>query len=64
MHGDEGILEIPVHDEVRIRQPDVAVVMNRVQVVVLALVRVPKPWVVPLLLQQELYFVFLKEKVK
>lgn len=50
MHGDQGILEVPVHDEVRVRQPDVAVVVDRVQVVVLTLIRVPQPWIVPLLL--------------
>lgn len=55
----ERILKVAVHDEIRVRQPDVIVMVDGVQMVVLALRVVLQPWIVPLLLQQELHFVFL-----
>jgi len=42
--------EIAVHDEIRVRQPNVSVVVYGVQEIVPALVRVPQARVVPLLL--------------
>lgn len=59
VHRDERVLEVAVHDEVRVGQPDVAVVVDGVEEVVLAVVRVLQPGVQPLLLQQELHLVFL-----
>lgn len=61
MHWNNGILKIAVHNEVCVRQPDVLVVVDRVQVVESRLVGIPQSGVIPLLLQQEFHFVFLEE---
>lgn len=60
----ERVFEISVHDEIRVRQPNIIVVVDGVQVVVLALIRISQPGIVPLLLQKEFYFVFLQLKKK
>jgi hypothetical protein len=57
---DEGILEVSVHDEVGIRQPDVTVVMDGVEKVVRGLVEILETRVVPLLLEEKFHLVFLK----
>lgn len=59
VHRYQRRFEVAVHDEIRVRHPDVPVVVYGVQEVVPALVRVPQPGVVPLLLQQELHLVLL-----
>lgn len=56
----EGILEVAVHDEVRVREPDVLVMVDGVEELVARSVAVAQPRVVPLLLQQELDLVFLR----
>lgn len=52
-------LEVTMHDEVGVRQPDVLVMMYSIQEVVMGLVGIAQPRVVPLLLQQKLHLVFL-----
>lgn len=52
-------LEVTVHYEVGVRQPDVLVVVDSIQEVVMGLVGISQPGVVPLLLQQKLHLVFL-----
>jgi len=61
VNWDERIFEVAVHDEVSVRQPDVFVVVDGVEKLVATRVRVAQPRVKPLLLQQELNFVFLKQ---
>lgn len=58
--GAESNLEVSMHDEVGVREPDILVVVDGVQEVVVRLVGVAQPRVVPLLLQKELHFVFLE----
>lgn len=38
VHGYEGILEVAVHNEIGVRQPDVLVVVYGIKVVILALI--------------------------
>lgn len=60
MNGNEWILEVSVHNEVRVWQPDVVVVVDCIEKLVFALVGVLEAWVKPLLLQKELHFIFLQ----
>ena len=65
MNRNEWVLEIAVHDEVCVWQPDVFMVVNCVEKLVFTLVGVLETWVKPLLLQKELYFILLQHnKVK
>lgn len=50
VHGDKGILEISMHDEVGVRQPDVFIVMDCIEVIVSALIGITQSRVNPLLL--------------
>lgn len=59
VHRDDRVLEVPMHDEVGVREPYVLMVVDGVQELVLRLVGVAEPGVEPLLLQQELDFIFL-----
>jgi hypothetical protein len=60
VNGNEWVLEISVHNEVRIWQPDVVVVVECVEELEFTLVGVLEAWVKPLLLQKELHFIFLQ----
>lgn len=51
VHRDDRVLEIPMHDEVGIWQPNILMMMDSVQELVLRLVGVAEPRVEPLLLQ-------------
>lgn len=64
MHWNNGILKIAVHNEVCVRQPNVLVVVDRVQVIEARLVRIPQPRIVPLLLQQKLHLILLQVRGK
>lgn len=59
MHGHNRLLKVAVHDEVRVGQPDVLVMVDGIQVFVLRVIVIAQPRIVPLLLQQELHLVFL-----
>ena len=59
----ERFFEVPMHDEVRVRQPDIIIMMDRVQVIVFAVFGVCQSSVKPLLLQQEFHFIFLQRNV-
>lgn len=62
MHRHDGLLEVAVHDKIRVGQPDILMVVNGVQILVLRVIVVAQTWIVPLLLQQKLHLVFLRGK--
>jgi hypothetical protein len=60
MNRNEWILEISMHNEVRVWQPDVVVVVNCIEELIFTLVGVLEAWIKPLLLQKELHFILLQ----
>jgi hypothetical protein len=59
VNRNEWVLEIAMHDKVCVWQPDVCMVVNCIEKLVFTLVGVSEARVKPLLLQKELYFIFL-----
>lgn len=62
MHWYDGILEIAMHNKIRIRRPDAIMMMQGVQEVVMRLIAILQSRVGPLLIQQELHLVFLQSE--
>lgn len=60
----ETDLKVSMHDEISIREPNILVVVDGVEKIVMRLIRVPQSRVIPLLLKQKLYFVFLKYNIQ
>jgi hypothetical protein len=60
VNRNEWVLEISMHNEVCVRQPDIVVVVDCIEELVFTLVGVFEAWVKPLLLQKELHFIFLQ----
>lgn len=63
VHGYDGIIfEIAMHDEIRVGQPHLVVMMDGVEELVRWLIRIPQSRIVPLLLQEKFHFVFLLKR--
>jgi len=62
VHGVKWLLEVAMHDEISVGQPDFPMMVERIQVIIAGLVVVPQSRVIPLLLKKKLHFVFLEQK--
>jgi len=60
MHWYDGILEIAMHNEIRIRRPDAVMMMQSIQEVVMRLIAILQSRIVPLLVKQKFHLVFLQ----